>query len=66
MLKIGDLVVPVTREWNKRRYTILDIFISEKTGDRLIQVGYIGNMATPMTALIDERVFELAPGKEES
>lgn len=64
MLKVGDLVVPVTREWDKRRYTVLDVFVSEKSGERFVQVGYIGNMSTPMTTLTDERLFEAAPQKE--
>jgi hypothetical protein len=56
--KIGDVVVPVTRGWDKRRYTVLDIFTSEKTSERLVQVGYIGNNGLPAISLTDERIFE--------
>jgi hypothetical protein len=58
-MKIGDLIVPITQEWDKRRYTVLDVFISEKNGDRLVQVGFIGAAGTPSSALVDERLFEL-------
>lgn len=65
MFKIGDLVVPVTtRVWDKKRYTVLDIFVSEKSGERLVQVGYIGSGCTPSVSLTDERLFEAAPKKE--
>ena len=64
MVKIGDLVVPVTREWDKKRYTILDIFVSEKSGERLVQVGFIGSAGTPTISLSVERMFEAAPKKE--
>jgi len=64
MFKIGDLVIPVTREWDKKRYTVLDVFVSEKSGERLVQVGFIGSVGTPMASLIDERLFEAAPKKE--
>jgi hypothetical protein len=52
--KIGDVVVPVTRGWDKRRYTVLDIFTSEKTSERLVQVGYIGSNGAPVISLTDE------------
>lgn len=64
-MKIGDLVVPITREWDKKRYTVLDVFVSERNGDKLIQVGFIGSVGTPSSALVDERLFELAPPKKD-
>jgi hypothetical protein len=57
-MKVGDLVVPVTKEWDKKRYTVLDIFVSERNGDRLIQVGFIGSMQQPQIAIVNERLFE--------
>ena len=64
MFSIGDLVVPVTREWDKKRYAILDVFVSEKSGERLVQVGFIGSVGTPSVSLTDERLFVAAPKKE--
>lgn len=65
MLKIGDLVVPVTREWDRRKYTVLDIYVSELNGERLVRVGYIGNMSTPSISLTDEKLFVLAQERED-
>ena len=59
MIDIGDLVIPVTREWDKKRYTVIDILTSLKTGDRLLQVGYIDSAGKPCSALVEERLFEI-------
>lgn len=64
MIKIGDLVVPVTREWDKRRYKVTDIFVSEKSGEKLLQVAFIGSMGEPKSNLCEERLFEIAPEKQ--
>jgi hypothetical protein len=65
-MKIGDLVMPVTREWDNKRYTILDIFVSEKNNDKLLQIGFIGAAGTPAQVIIDSRLFELAPKSKDN
>lgn len=65
MIEIGDLVVPVTREWDKKRYIVNDIFQSKLTGYRLLEVSFIGSVGEPRTMMAVEKLFEKAPPKEE-
>ena len=54
-MKIGDLVNAKTDNYGKL-YTILDIYTSEKTGERLFQVAYTVN-GTPSISLTPEDLF---------
>lgn len=64
MIDIGDLVIPVTQEWDKKRYTVIDILTSLKTGDRLLQVAYIDSSGGPHSSLADEKLFEIYQPQE--
>jgi hypothetical protein len=60
---LGDIVTPIVGNYTIEKYQVLDIFVSEKSGEVLLQVGFIQH-GDPKNALVSEAMFKHIEVKE--